>query len=200
MLWPAATPLAIRIDTTRSRLPNQIYAHLIDRDRRCERLCLRFRARRHTPLPVRQVLLCDGRAPQMPRSMARTVSSMPFQKSSAKAQKYPAAKKTAVELSRWSDFSPFEEALKNPGPWIAGINFPFGQSRTFIENIGWPGDWAGYVEHARSLGREGFRKALDAYRGRRPFGDKEHRRATDVAASSVSPPKDSRRAGRVNVL
>jgi hypothetical protein len=27
---------------------------------------------------------------------------MPFQKSSAEAQKYPAAKKTAVELSRWT--------------------------------------------------------------------------------------------------
>lgn len=89
----------------------------------------------------------------------------------------------------WPDFAPFEEALKNPGPWIAGIDFPFGQSRTFIENIGWPDDWAGYVEYAGSLGREGFRKALDAYRGRRPFGDKEHRRATDVAASSVSPQK-----------
>ena len=89
----------------------------------------------------------------------------------------------------WPDFAPFEEALKNPGPWIAGIDFPFGQSRTFIENIGWPGDSAGYVEYAGSLGREGFRKALDAYRGRRPFGDKEHRRATDVAASSVSPQK-----------
>ena len=37
----------------------------------------------------------------------------------------------------WPDFAPFEEALKNPGPWIAGIDFPFGQSRTFIENIGW---------------------------------------------------------------
>jgi hypothetical protein len=61
----------------------------------------------------------------------------------------------------WPDFAPFEEALKNPGPWIAGIDFPFGQSRTFIENIGWPGDWAGYVEYAGSLGREGFRKALD---------------------------------------
>ena len=80
-------------------------------------------------------------------------------------------------------------SAKNPGPWIAGIDFPFGQSRTFIENIGWPGDWAGYVEYAGSLGREGFRKALDAYRGRRPFGDKEHRRARDLAASSVSPQK-----------
>lgn len=95
----------------------------------------------------------------------------------------------ANRLEVWPDFAPFEEALKVPGPWIVGIDFPFGQSRTFIENIGWPDDWAGYVEYAGSLGREGFRNALDAYRARRPFGDKEHRRATDVAASSVSPQK-----------
>jgi hypothetical protein len=31
----------------------------------------------------------------------------------------------------WSDFSGFEEMLQRPGPWIAGIDFPFGQSRKF---------------------------------------------------------------------
>jgi Protein of unknown function (DUF429) len=95
----------------------------------------------------------------------------------------------ATRLEKWSDFTPFEEVLEKPGPWIAGIDFPFGQSRTFVENIGWPGDWAGYVKHAGSLGRRGFRSALDAYRVRRPFGDKEHRRATDIGASSISPQK-----------
>jgi hypothetical protein len=92
-------------------------------------------------------------------------------------------------LERWSDFVPFEEALRKPGPWIAGIDFPFGQSRIFIQNIGWPDSWAGYVEYARSLGREGFRDALNGYREPRPAGDKEHQRVTDVGASSVSPQK-----------
>lgn len=95
----------------------------------------------------------------------------------------------ANSLEEWPNFAPFEEALKKAGPWIAGIDFPFGQSRTFIENIGWPDHWSGYVRHAGSLGRMGFRSALDAYRSRRPFGDKEHRRATDIAASSISPQK-----------
>jgi hypothetical protein len=95
----------------------------------------------------------------------------------------------AGSLEEWPDFAPFEEALKKPGPWIAGIDFPFGQSRIFIENIGWPSYWVGYVEHARSLGRKGFRSALDAYREQRLFGDKEHRRVTDIAASSISPQK-----------
>lgn len=92
-------------------------------------------------------------------------------------------------LEEWQDFSEFERALKRPGPWIAGIDFPFGQSRRFIENIGWPADWAGYVRHAQNLGRAGFRKALDSYRGSRPDGDREHRRRTDIVAGSISPQK-----------
>jgi Protein of unknown function (DUF429) len=75
------------------------------------------------------------------------------------------------------------------GPWIAGIDFPFGQASKFIERIGWPRDWLGYVRHADSLGRDGFRKALDAFRKGQLDGDKEHRRETDVAAGSISPQK-----------
>lgn len=95
----------------------------------------------------------------------------------------------AGELSEWSSFEPFESALRQPGPWIAAIDLPFGQARTFIRNIGWPTAWPDYVAHAESLGRDGFRRALDDYRARRPSGDKEHRRATDIAAGAISPQK-----------
>ena len=89
----------------------------------------------------------------------------------------------------WPDFIGFEHTLRQPGPWIAGIDFPFGQSRKFIENIGWPRDWRSYVKYADSLGRLDFRDALDAYRRHRPYGDKEHRRGTDINAKSISPQK-----------
>lgn len=95
----------------------------------------------------------------------------------------------AVALPEWQNFELFEAALNSPGPWIAGIDFPFGQARRFIETIGWPGTWQDYVVHSQALGREGFRAALDAYRANRPPGDKEHRRATDIAAGSISPQK-----------
>jgi hypothetical protein len=95
----------------------------------------------------------------------------------------------AGELIEWRDFDAFEDALRKHGPWIAGIDFPFGHSRKFIENIGWPNTWQGYVAHAGSLGRKGFRSVLDDYRANRPAGDKEHRRATDVKAGSISPQK-----------
>ena len=95
----------------------------------------------------------------------------------------------ADELSEWPAFEAFEQALQRPGPWIAGIDFPFGQARRFIETIGWPRSWPGYVDHVAALTRQEFRDALDAYREPRPKGDKEHRRKTDVAASSISPQK-----------
>ena len=95
----------------------------------------------------------------------------------------------AGDLEEWTDFAAFEQALQRPGPWIAGIDFPFGQARRFIETIDWPRDWADYVRHAQSLTRSGFREALNVYRKTRRSGDKEHRRQTDIAAGSVSPQK-----------
>jgi hypothetical protein len=92
-------------------------------------------------------------------------------------------------LEEWSSYDGFEAALATPGPWIAGIDFPFGQARRFIESIGWPLSWAEYVLHAGRLGRVGFRAALDGYKKDRIAGDKEHRRATDQAAGSISPQK-----------
>ncbi|MBC6427794.1 MAG: DUF429 domain-containing protein [Cellvibrionales bacterium] len=93
------------------------------------------------------------------------------------------------KMEEWSEFEGFENALRRPGPWIAGIDFPFGQADRFIKNIGWPQDWAGYVRHARGLGKEGFCNALNEYRKSRPKRDKEHLRRTDKPAGSVSPQK-----------
>jgi hypothetical protein len=92
-------------------------------------------------------------------------------------------------LEEWPDYGPFETALRAEGPWIAGIDFPFGQSRRFITTIDWPEAWARYVDHAGSLGRQGFRDALENYKLKRAKGDKEHRRKTDVAAGAISPQK-----------
>jgi hypothetical protein len=95
----------------------------------------------------------------------------------------------ADRLEEWPDYGSFEETLNRPGPWIAAVDFPFGQSSTFTKNIGWPDSWDGYVEYSTSLGRPRFRAALDGYRRSRPLGDREHRRATDIAAKAISPQK-----------
>jgi hypothetical protein len=95
----------------------------------------------------------------------------------------------AGDLTELPSFEGLESLLNAPGPWIAGIDFPFGQARRFVETIGWPTSWPRYVAHVSRLDRRDFRRALDAYRASRPAGDKEHRRATDVAAGSLSPQK-----------
>jgi hypothetical protein len=93
------------------------------------------------------------------------------------------------EMRPLGDFIAFERQLAEPGRWIAGIDFPFGQSRRFIENIGWPSDWQGYVTHVAKMDRPTFRKLLDEYRAPRPSGDREHRRKVDALAGSISPQK-----------
>jgi hypothetical protein len=92
-------------------------------------------------------------------------------------------------LMRWPNFEGYEAMLRQPGPWIAGMDFPFGQARRFIDTAGWPESWHGYVSHAASLGRVGFVDALNDYRVGRAVGDKEHRRETDKRAGSISPQK-----------
>src|SRR5688572_7787639 len=62
------------------------------------------------------------------------------------------------------DYAGFEAVLAGNGPWIAGIDFPFGQARRLVENIGWPQTWEGYVRAVDALGKEGFEAALGAYR------------------------------------
>src|SRR5580704_3847370 len=81
----------------------------------------------------------------------------------------------------------FAEFLCHEGPWIAGIDFPFGQPRKLIENLGWPIFWRGYVGKVEKLTKEEFEMNLADYRRGRAKGDKQHLRATDIGANSRSP-------------
>ena len=89
----------------------------------------------------------------------------------------------------WTGFEAFEAALARLGPWIAGIDFPFGLPRRFVADVGWPREWREYVRHARSLGKKGYEAVLETYRKTQPAGEKEHLRRTDVLAGSLSPQK-----------
>jgi hypothetical protein len=87
------------------------------------------------------------------------------------------------------DFETLEEQLAGPGPWITGMDFPFGQSRRFLEGAGWPLRWPDYVERVRRLDRDQLVKELEDYKRHREPGDREHRRRTDCLAGSISPQK-----------
>jgi len=94
-----------------------------------------------------------------------------------------------MTLESLHTFAEFERALQRPGPWIAAMDFPFGQARRFVEGVAWPAAWADYVAAVARLDRAAFRQLLEQYKAPRPVGDKEHRRATDVQAGSISPQK-----------
>ncbi len=90
-------------------------------------------------------------------------------------------------LTRLEDFDAFEGFLRSPGPWMAGLDFPFGQPGKLVAGLGWPRSWAGYVGVVAGMDMAAFEAALAAYREGRPPGDRQHLRATDALADSRSP-------------
>jgi len=91
------------------------------------------------------------------------------------------------DISSLFSFDTFEKFLMQPGPWIAGIDFPFGQPRKLIDNIRWPKTWEGYVRHVAGMSKDEFVALLGEYRQGRKKGDKQHLRYTDELANSRSP-------------
>jgi hypothetical protein len=86
-----------------------------------------------------------------------------------------------------TSFDQFERFLRQPGPWAAGIDFPFGQPRTLIENLRWPRTWEGYVGFVAKMTKPQFIDTLLNYCKGRDKGDKHHLRVTDKLAHSRSP-------------
>lgn len=84
-------------------------------------------------------------------------------------------------------FGDFENFLRSNGPWLAALDFPFGQPRKLLENLGWPLDWTAYMQIVASMDKKQFEETLTRYREDRPIGDKQHLRTTDILAGARSP-------------
>jgi hypothetical protein len=91
------------------------------------------------------------------------------------------------DLKNLETFDQFDEFLSNGTEWIAGMDFPFGQPRKLIINLGWPLSWDGYVRKIDEMSKQKFEDALKEYRHKRSKGDKHHLRYTDKIAKSCSP-------------
>ncbi len=89
----------------------------------------------------------------------------------------------------FTSFAPFEDFLRRPGPWVAGMDFAFGQPRKLIDNLGFPQDWQAYVELVEGMGKREWVRTVDAYIQPRNPGDKLHFRAVDQLAGAQSPMK-----------
>ncbi|MDP3106050.1 MAG: DUF429 domain-containing protein [Candidatus Methanoperedens sp.] len=90
-------------------------------------------------------------------------------------------------LKKMETFEKFDEFLAAGTEWIAGMDFPFGQPRKLISNLGWPLSWKDYVGVIDKMGKQEFVDTLKKYRQPRPKGDKHHFRDTDKIAKSCSP-------------
>ena len=103
--------------------------------------------------------------------------------------KFKKSRLTVQGHKNLNSFYEFEELLGQKGKWIAGIDFPFGQSRKLVSNLGWPSTWEAYVAQVGNMSKEQFVDVLETYKASRAVGDKEHKRITDQLADSISPQK-----------
>lgn len=93
-----------------------------------------------------------------------------------------------------TDFAAFERLLREPGPWLAALDFPFGLPRELVVALGWPQSWPALIAHYAALSRAEIRDTFAAFCARRPAGRKFAHRACDAPAGSspsmkwVNPP------------
>lgn len=85
------------------------------------------------------------------------------------------------------DWSSFDAWLIEDAESVAGLDFPFGQPREFIENMSWETNWTGYVKRVGEMSMSEWLAALQTYRDTRPAGDKHHLRKTDSNSGAISP-------------
>ena len=85
-----------------------------------------------------------------------------------------------------TDFDGFEGFLRTPGPWVCGMDFPFGQPRSLIEALGWPAGWEGYVGEVGRLPKDEFEDRIRADMATRPPGSKWRYRLADRRSHSSS--------------
>lgn len=91
------------------------------------------------------------------------------------------------EYRQFASFTVFENWLHSDGPWLAALDFPFGQPRMLIEALHWPMNWPDYVAHIENMGKEQFEATLRAYQASRPAGEKLLLRSSDRLAGACSP-------------
>lgn len=89
-------------------------------------------------------------------------------------------------LQALADWPAFEAWLRQPGPWVAGLDLPFGLPRELVQTLGWPTDYAALIAHYAALDREQIRSSFAAFCDARPAGAKFAHRGCDGPAGASS--------------
>ncbi len=87
-----------------------------------------------------------------------------------------------------TDFTAFEAALAEPGPWLGAFDFPFGLPRAFVEHLQLGDSAQAVIEELRRrcATRMDFRALVDAWGNTRPAGQRLLHRRTDGAMPGIS--------------
>jgi len=85
-----------------------------------------------------------------------------------------------------TDFGGFEDFLQREGPWVCGMDFPFGQPRSLVAALGWLEGWEGYVGEVGTLPKKEFEDRIRADMAKRPPGSKWRYRLADRRSGSSS--------------
>jgi hypothetical protein len=87
-----------------------------------------------------------------------------------------------------TDFSAFEAALAEPGPWLGAFDFPFGLPRAFVEHLALGASAQAVMAELRRrcTTRMDFRALVDAWGNTRPAGQRLLHRRTDGALPGIS--------------
>jgi hypothetical protein len=87
-----------------------------------------------------------------------------------------------------TDFSAFEAALAEPGPWLGAFDFPFGLPRAFVEHLALGASAQAVIAELRRrcTTRMDFRALVDAWGNTRPAGQRLLHRRTDGALPGIS--------------
>jgi hypothetical protein len=97
-------------------------------------------------------------------------------------------------LERLASLDAFADWAARPGPWLAGLDLPFGLPRELVEQLGWPRDYRALIAHYGQFGRDEIRARFAAFCAARPAGAKFAHRACDGPAGAspsmkwVNPP------------
>ncbi len=98
-------------------------------------------------------------------------------------------KLTVQKIHNLYSFNEFEDFLKQKGPWIAGIDFPFGLPGAFLSTLGLPHDWRSYAQKLTRRSKAEFEKKVKNFKSKHSSPYKEPLRFTDILASAQSPLK-----------
>jgi len=99
-----------------------------------------------------------------------------------------------LDLRQLPSLNDYAASLAEPGPWVAGCDFPFGLPRELVQRLGWPGEWHALMRHYAALERSTIRATFASFCAARPAGAKFAHRACDRPAGSspsmkwVNPP------------